>query len=150
MNRRSRSQVLMIWHQIANGLLYEPGRLPHGDIPSRDYYEAIDFLTEISSAILKADESNPQQRARSLLSALELDGKQIPDEIALRKTLDILEDFSDTTQKVAIKTTANLARSFISNTTLPDGRKRSAEDKTDIAIKRQLRELKNRNSQDKK
>ena len=150
MNRRSRSQALMIWHQIANGLLYEPNRLTPGDIPSSDYYEAINFLTEISSAILKADGSNPQQRARSLLSALELDGKHIPDEIALRKTLDILEDFSDPTEKVAIKTTANLARSFISSTTLPDGRKRSAVDKTDIAIKRQLRELKNRNSQDKK
>ena len=153
MTRRTRSQALAIWHQIANGLLHDPGKKEPGglsdwDIPSHEYYEAIDFLTQVASEILRADESSPVQRSRSMLKALQLDGKHNVDEPALRRTLEILSDFGESDKKARVETRARLARQLISNTKLPDGRVRSAESRSDIELNRQLRELNSRVNQD--
>ena len=155
MTRRTRSQSLLIWHQIANGLLYspgkrEPGELSDWDIPTQEYYEAIDFLTQVAAEIMRADESSPQKRSRSLLKALQLDGKNNPDEPGLRKALEILDDFTDQEKEASVETRANLARSLISSSALLDERKRSVEERSDIEVTRQLRELKIRINQHKK
>lgn len=155
MTRRTRSQSLVIWNQIANGLLYspgkcEPGELSDWDIPTQEYYEAIDFLTQVAAEIMRADESSPQKRSRSLLKALQLDGKNNPDEPGLRKALEILDDFTDQEKEASVETRANLARSLISSSALLDERKRSVEERSDIEVTRQLRELKIRINQHKK
>lgn len=155
MTRRTRSQSLLIWHQIANGLLYasgkrEPGELSDWDIPTQEYYEAIDFLTQVAAEIMRADESSPQKRSRSLVKALQLDGKNNPEEPSLRKALEILDDFTDLGKETSVETRANLARSLITNTTLLDERKRLVEERSDIEVTRQLRELKIRINQHKK
>lgn len=141
MTRRSRSQALVIWQQIANGILFEPGRVEPGDLPTREYYDAIDFLTQVASEVIQADDSSSQKRSKAMLKALQLEGKNTPDEIALRKTSEILDDFANQRKNVSIERRAALVRYFISNTTLPDGRKRSGEDKTDSALIRQLQGL---------
>ena len=155
MIRRTRSQSLVIWHQIANGLLYslgkrEPGELSDWNIPTQEYYEAIDYLTQVAAEILCADESSSQKRSRLLLKALQLDGKNNEDEPSLRKTLEILDDFTDLGEKASVETRANLARTLISSTALLDEQKRSVEERSDIEVTRQLRELEKRMSQHKK
>jgi hypothetical protein len=149
MTRRSRSQALVIWQQIANGLLHEPGgkapgKLSDRDIPSQEYFEAIDFLRQVASEILLADESSSQKRSKSLLKALQLEGKRNPDETALRKTLEILDDFAGPGDKVSVETKANLARTLIMSTTESEDRKQAVEERSDIEQNRQLNELKKR------
>ena len=150
MTRRSRSQALIIWEQIANGLLFEPGRGAPGEMPTKEYYDAIHFLTKVAAEIIQADQSSPQQRPRSILKALQLDGKHNADETALQKTLEILDDFADAEKKVSVETKSNLARGLINSSAHPNGRKRSAENRSNIELVRQLRELNNRIKQDKK
>jgi len=149
MTRRSRSQALVIWQQIANGLLHEPGGKAPGilsdwDIPSQEYFEAIDFLMQVASEILLADESSSQKRSKSLLKALQLEGKRNSDETALRKTLEILDDFVGPGDKVTVETKANLARTLIISTTESEDRKKAVYERSDIEQNRQLNELKKR------
>jgi hypothetical protein len=141
MTRRSRSQALVIWQQIANGILFEPGRGAPGEIPTKEYYDAIDFLTQVASEVIQADDCSSQKRSKAMLNALQLEGKKTPDETALRKTSEILDDFANQRKNVSVERRAALVRYFISNTPLPDGRKRSGEDKTDSALIRQLQGL---------
>jgi hypothetical protein len=152
MTRRTRSQALVIWHQIANGLLQEPrqktpGKLSDWDIPSQEYYDAINYLTQVASDILVADESSAQERSKALLKALQLEGKRNPDETAFWKTAEILGDFAEPGEKVSVKTKANLARGLISSTQLSNGRYRSGENRSDIELIRQLGKVKKQKNQ---
>ena len=152
MTRRTRSQALVIWQRIANGLLHEsgkkaPGKLSDWDIPSQEYYEAIDYLMQVASDILVADESSAQDRSKALLKALQLEGKLNPDEAALQKTAEILDDFTKPGEKVSVKTRANLARGLISSTQLSNGRYRSGENRSDTELVRQLVKLKKQKNQ---
>lgn len=135
----SRSQALTIWHQVASGLLYE-GRKDPGGPPSKEHEDAIYFLTKIANEIIKADESSAQERPRSMLKALQLEGRLDPDEFALKKALSVIEDFGP----VKGAKSANLVRAFINSTTRPSGQPRNDGDRDDAALNRKLRTLKKR------
>jgi hypothetical protein len=146
----SRSQALIIWRHIAQGVLIEPGNFLEGTPPSMEYVQAIEFLTHVAVQIIEADESSAVERPRKLMNALHLQGKTHPDEDAFLKAIDVIDDFGLPDSKTFAVETAQLARGFINRSDAKNGRVRSADARTDAELKRQIREVQNRKKQDKK
>lgn len=145
---RTRAEALIIWRQIAEGILNEPRRLSNSEPPSPEYYECVEFLTHVAIQVVIADASNePHKRPRELMKAIQLGGKRNHDEPAIRKTVELVEDFGFSNPKKEGKQLAVVVRSQIKLNSLLTGRTRTAAEKDDTEILRQVRELKN---QDKK